>query len=151
MDECEVHAVKNVSFNMHMLVHLSLYFDLGYIILKGRSAIRRMSITLGRDREGRRCGEGRREIYRKLGESLNFWVYLPFCFAPTSRQIIYTNGAGLEAIERLCFLASLPLAGTGQREGDEKTQPFIRFQPHLGSWENVITWTVCGNATEART
>ena len=37
-----------------------------------------------------------------------------------------------EAIERLLFLASLPLAATGQREGGEKTQPFNRFQPRLG-------------------
>ena len=39
---------------------------------------------------------------------------------------------GSEAIERLCFLASLPLAGTGQREGGEKKQPFNRFQSCLG-------------------
>ena len=42
------------------------------------------------------------------------------------------NGVGSEAIERLCFLASLPLAGTGQREGGKKKQPFNRFQSRLG-------------------
>ena len=48
------------------------------------------------------------------------------------------NGVGSEAIERLCFLASLPLAGTGQREGGKKTKPFNRFQPRLGIW-NVLS------------
>ena len=37
---------------------------------------------------------------------------------------------GLEAIERLCFLASFPLPGTGKREGGKKTQPFNRFASH---------------------
>ena len=41
----------------------------------------------------------------------------------------YTE-TGLEAIERLRFLASFPLPGTGQREGGEKTQPFNRFASH---------------------
>ena len=45
---------------------------------------------------------------------------------------------GLEVIERLRFLDSLPLAGTGQREGGEKTQPFNRFQSRLGS-PNFVT------------
>ena len=40
---------------------------------------------------------------------------------------------GSEVIERLRFLASLPLAGTGQREGGEKMQPFNRFQSRLGT------------------
>ena len=35
---------------------------------------------------------------------------------------------GREAIERLHFLASLPYAGTGQREGFGKTQPFNHFK-----------------------
>ena len=35
------------------------------------------------------------------------------------------NEMGWEAIERLCFLASLPLACTGQMEGGEITQPLI--------------------------
>ena len=39
---------------------------------------------------------------------------------------------GWEVMEGLRFLASLPLAGTGQREGGEKTQPFNRFQSRLG-------------------
>ena len=43
------------------------------------------------------------------------------------------NGVGRDAIERLRFLASLPLAGTGQREGGKKTQPFNRFQSRLGT------------------
>ena len=38
---------------------------------------------------------------------------------------------GLEEIERLRFLASFPLPGTGKREGGEKKQPFNRFPPHL--------------------
>ena len=38
---------------------------------------------------------------------------------------------GMEAIEVLRFLASLPLAGTGQTEGGEKTQPFNRFHSRL--------------------
>ena len=40
---------------------------------------------------------------------------------------------GSEAIERLRFLASFRLAGTGQREGGEKTQPFNHFQSRLGT------------------
>ena len=44
------------------------------------------------------------------------------------------NEMGWEAIERLRFLASLPLAGTGQREGGKKKQPFNRFQSRLGSY-----------------
>ena len=43
---------------------------------------------------------------------------------------IYT-GVGMEAIEGLCFLASLPLAGTGRTEGGEKMQPFNRFHSRL--------------------
>ena len=38
---------------------------------------------------------------------------------------------GWEAIERLRFLASLCLAGTGQRERGKKRQPFNCFQPRL--------------------
>ena len=44
------------------------------------------------------------------------------------------TGVGMEAIEGLCFLASLPLAGTGQTEGGEKTQPFNRFHSRLFAW-----------------
>ena len=53
------------------------------------------------------------------------------CFDPA---LVESQVTGLEVIERLHFLASLPLAGTGQRQGGEKTQPFNRFQPRLGSW-----------------
>ena len=42
-----------------------------------------------------------------------------------------STGLGMEAIEGLRFLASLPLAGTGRTEGGEKTQPFKRFHSHL--------------------
>ena len=42
------------------------------------------------------------------------------------------NRVGSEAIERLRFLAYPPLAGTMQREGGEKTQPFNCSQPRLG-------------------
>ena len=68
---------------------------------------------------------------------------------------------GSEAIEGLCFLASCPLAGTGQREGGEKTQPFNHFPIpsrytycrlvkkrstkvmclHFCSWKLGKTWT----------
>ena len=37
---------------------------------------------------------------------------------------------GMEAIERLRFLASFPLPGTGKRAGGEKMQPFNRFASH---------------------
>ena len=37
----------------------------------------------------------------------------------------------MEAIEGLRFLASLPLAGTGQTKGGEKSQPFNRFHSRL--------------------
>ena len=44
-----------------------------------------------------------------------------------------STGLGMEAIEGLRFLASLPLAGTGhgRTEGGEKTQPFNRFHSRL--------------------
>ena len=42
-----------------------------------------------------------------------------------------STGLGMEAIEGLRFLASLPLAGTGRTEGGEKTQPFKRFHSRL--------------------
>ena len=38
---------------------------------------------------------------------------------------------GMEVIEGLRFLASLPLAGTGRTEGGEKTQPFNRLHSLL--------------------
>ena len=41
------------------------------------------------------------------------------------------TGVGMEAIEGLRFLASLPLAGIGQTEGGEKTQPFNPFHSRL--------------------
>ena len=41
------------------------------------------------------------------------------------------TGVGMEVIEGLRFLASLPLAGTGRNEGGEKTQPFKRFHSRL--------------------
>ena len=41
------------------------------------------------------------------------------------------TGVGIDAIEGLRFLASLPLAGTGRTEGGEKTQPFNRFHSRL--------------------
>ena len=37
----------------------------------------------------------------------------------------------MEVIEGLRFLASLPLAGTGRTEGDEKMLPFNRFHSRL--------------------
>ena len=40
------------------------------------------------------------------------------------------TGVGMEAIEGLRFLASLPLAGTGRTEGGQKTQPFNHFHSH---------------------
>ena len=49
------------------------------------------------------------------------------------KDINEANEMGWEAIERLRFLASLPLAGNGQREGGEKTKPFNRFQSRLGT------------------
>ena len=42
-----------------------------------------------------------------------------------------STGVGMEAIEGLRFLASLPLAGTGRIEGGEKTQPLNRFHSRL--------------------
>ena len=45
-------------------------------------------------------------------------------------DLVYT-GVGMEAIEGLCFLTSLPLAGTGRTEGGKKTQPFNRFHSRL--------------------
>ena len=71
------------------------------------------SITLGRDREGRRCAEGRREIYRKLWESLNFWVYLPFFFAPTWRQIICPSLHFIPILTKFWDTCHLPLLKPG--------------------------------------
>ena len=39
---------------------------------------------------------------------------------------------GMEAIERLRFLASFGPPSTGKRKGGEKTQPFNRFHSHHG-------------------
>ena len=47
------------------------------------------------------------------------------------RQQRNCTGVGMETIEGLRFLASLPLAGTGRTEGGEKTRPFKRFHSHL--------------------
>ena len=52
------------------------------------------------------------------------------------------TGVGMEVIEGLRFLASLPLAGTGRTEGGEKTQPFKRFHSRLFSvqfWQNYVS------------
>ena len=52
---------------------------------------------------------------------------------PYHRIILHDcTGVGMEAIEGLRFLSSLPLAGTGQTEGGEKTQPFNRFHSCFG-------------------
>ena len=40
---------------------------------------------------------------------------------------------GMEAIERLRFLASFCPPSTGKRKGGEKTQPFNRFHSHPGT------------------
>ena len=51
---------------------------------------------------------------------------------PYHRIILHDcTGVGMEAIEGLRFLSSLPLAGTGRTEGGEKTQPFNRFHSSL--------------------
>ena len=49
----------------------------------------------------------------------------------TNADVGHTTETGSEAIERLRFLASFPLADTGKREEGEKTQPFNRSPPHL--------------------
>ena len=51
----------------------------------------------------------------------------------------------MEAIEGLCFPASLPLAGTGRTEGGKKTQPFNRFHSRLFivMWCNVAMQCSC--------
>ena len=43
----------------------------------------------------------------------------------------HSTKLGMEAIEGLRFLASLPLAGTGRTEGGVKTQPLNRFHSRL--------------------
>ena len=52
---------------------------------------------------------------------------LCFCTLPSKVEMGKPTETGLEAVERLCFLASFPLPGTGKREGGKKTQPFNRF------------------------
>ena len=47
------------------------------------------------------------------------------------REFSLSTGVGMEVIEVLRFLSSLPLAGTGRTEGGEKTQPFKRFHSRL--------------------
>ena len=54
------------------------------------------------------------------------------------RAVQPTTETGLEAIERLRFLASFPLTGTGKREGGEKTQPFNCFPSHLVMLHDII-------------
>ena len=72
-----------------------------------------------------------------LGRTRNLTVAPEKRFKSICRLLLLKlihNGVGSEAIERLRFLASLALAGTGQREGGEKTQPFNRFQSRLGTF-----------------
>ena len=63
------------------------------------------------------------------------WRAMPANYAVQAvnkrRQISNMAGLGMEAIEGLCFLASLPLASTGWTKGGEKTQPFNRFHSRL--------------------
>ena len=47
-----------------------------------------------------------------------------------SSRLVHT-GVGMEVIEGLRFLASLPLACTGRTEGGEIMQPFYRFHSRL--------------------
>ena len=49
------------------------------------------------------------------------------------KMSVASTGVGMESIEGLRFLASLPLAGTGQTKGGEKTQPFNRSHSRLFS------------------
>ena len=55
-----------------------------------------------------------------------FFSYLKLVFPHDQKQNVdwsLTKEMRLEVFERFCFLASLPLAITRQREGGEKTQP----------------------------
>ena len=47
-------------------------------------------------------------------------------------QTLYKQ-TGMEAIERLRFLASFGLPSNGKRKGGKKTQPFNRFHSHPGT------------------
>ena len=69
---------------------------------------------------------------RSRNKVLEVGVVLQGIYQSTSNMKLPYNEMGWEAIERLCFLASLPLAGTGQKERGKKTQPFNRFQSRLG-------------------
>ena len=84
-----------------------------------------LSNDLNFARESRPDGEGKR-ARRRNKKARDFTHFL------TQKSTLLSKGVGSEAIERLRFLTSLPLAGTGQREGGEKTQPFNRFQSRLG-------------------
>ena len=43
--------------------------------------------------------------------------YVPSCYVSSQSSFIWSTQMGREALEGFRFLASLPLAGTGQREG----------------------------------
>ena len=72
---------------------------------------------------------------RNLGDELRNMVR-PMLMDHSLTSLMNFNGVGSDAIERLRVLASLPLAGTGQRKGGEKTQPFNRLQSRLGKFRN---------------
>ena len=45
---------------------------------------------------------------------------------------------GMEAIERLRFLASFGPPGTGKKKGGKKMQPFNRFHSHPGNTDHNL-------------
>ena len=49
------------------------------------------------------------------------------CFDPA---LVESQVTGLEVIERLHFLASLPLAGTGQRKEADSGLPYLKSNPN---------------------
>ena len=64
-----------------------------------------------------------KKIVLRFGLKNSFRLHLDSC--------AMSNRVGSEAIERLHFLASLPLASTWRREGGKTMQPFNRFQSRL--------------------
>ena len=113
----------------------------------GRRGLSRLQTSNTQIGDNWKCSNA---CYRARGEYLRKWIPLHsalflYCVCDR-RQAEYHRNAlsnhrgethfhdctemGLEAIERLRFLASFPLLGTGKREGGKKTQPFNRFASH---------------------
>ena len=91
---------------------------------KGRRPNRGADLRIVSDTQVYFCSNRANSCYDKWG---TVWTT---SYVGNQHEALST-GVGMEAIEGLRFLASLPLASTGRTEGGKKTQPFKRFHSRL--------------------